>query len=232
MLFRLVQPVKRSGSSKGQFQKRIPGDLRDRIAGRKLVVPIGSEFVSMTVSAKVVSIRFSRRTGDPTEIEIRHAEALAYLEGIFRSLRENRPLKPTRAQAASLSGDFYRNWAEAEKRSLTIVVEVDENGARVVDELDEAETEAFESAAGRFRHPNDRGAAAEIGSRDRRHGSSTRASRLPLLQRSPRRAISRLGPCEADTYGNRRAQGGRKVLTHQRTGGRKQRPSGKDPAST
>ena len=73
MLFRLVQPVRRSGSSKGQLQKRIPEDLRDRIAGRKLVVPIGSEFVSMTVPAKAASIRFSLRTSDPSEIKIRHA---------------------------------------------------------------------------------------------------------------------------------------------------------------
>ncbi len=164
MLFRLVQPVKRSGSSKGQFQKRIPEDLRERIAGRKLVVPIGGELVSMTVPAKAASIRFSLRTSDPSEIKIRHAEALAHLEGIFRSLRESRPLKLTRAQAASLSGDFYRNWAdaEAEKRSRTIVVEVDENGARVVDELDEGEAAGFEVAVQRFRNLKDKGEASEI----------------------------------------------------------------------
>ncbi|MER2606186.1 MAG: recombinase XerD, partial [Siculibacillus sp.] len=86
MLFRLVQPVKRSGSSKAQFQKRIPEDLRDRIAGRKLVVPIGGEFIALTVSPKAASIRFSLRTSDPSETKIRHAEALAYLEGVFGSL--------------------------------------------------------------------------------------------------------------------------------------------------
>jgi len=164
MLYRLVRPVKRSGSSKGQFQKRIPQDLRDRIAGRKLVVPIGGEFVSMTVPAKAVSIRFSLRTGDPTEIKIRQAEALAYVEGVFRSLRESRPLNLTRAQAVSLSGDFYRNWADAEleQRARTIVVEVDETGARVVHEHDEAEAEAFGSALQRFRDLKEQGEPSEV----------------------------------------------------------------------
>lgn len=163
MLFRLVQPVKRSGSSKGQFQKRIPKDLRDRIAGRKLVVPIGGEFVSMTVPAKAVSIRFSLRTSDPSEIKIRHAEALGYFEGVFRSFRESRPLRLTRAQAVSLSGDFYRNWADADHddRARTIIVEVDETGARVVDEHEEAEAEAFVSALQRFRDLKDNGDPSE-----------------------------------------------------------------------
>lgn len=48
MLYRLVRPVKRTGSSKQQFVQRIPADLRERMVGMKLAVPIGEETAFVT----------------------------------------------------------------------------------------------------------------------------------------------------------------------------------------
>jgi integrase len=166
MLFRLVQPVKRSGSSCGQFQKRIPRDLVDRVAGTKLAIPIGSEVLHLTVSERAQSIRFSLRTSDPTEIKIRHAQAAAYLEEVFRALREARPAHLTRAQAVALSGDLYRGWVngEANGRVRTIVAEVDENGARIIreGEFDEAEADGYAAMVERFDALRDAGNEAEL----------------------------------------------------------------------
>ncbi|HSM40711.1 MAG TPA: hypothetical protein VK862_08160 [Afifellaceae bacterium] len=36
MLYRLVRPMKRKGSSNHQFVKRIPSDIRARMVGKKL----------------------------------------------------------------------------------------------------------------------------------------------------------------------------------------------------
>ena len=77
MLSRLVQPVKRPGSSKLQFAKRLPTDLRDRLAGQSLAIPVGDEVVHMTISAKADSIRLSPRTSDPAEVKIRQAAVAA-----------------------------------------------------------------------------------------------------------------------------------------------------------
>lgn len=40
MLYRLVRPVKRQGSSRHQFVKRIPVDLKDRLVGMTLDIPL------------------------------------------------------------------------------------------------------------------------------------------------------------------------------------------------
>ncbi|MES0074953.1 hypothetical protein [Mesorhizobium sp. M0058] len=111
MLYRLVRPVKRTGSSKQQFVQRIPADLRDRMVGMKLAVPIGEETALVTITPKTESIRFSLKTGDPSVVKSRQADAVAYLEQIFRSLRENRPVALTHRQAVALSGELYRAWA-------------------------------------------------------------------------------------------------------------------------
>ena len=52
MLFRLVRPMRRKGSSRQQFVQRIPADVRERVNGLKLDVPVGSEIVPLTITAK------------------------------------------------------------------------------------------------------------------------------------------------------------------------------------
>jgi hypothetical protein len=41
VLYRLVRPMKRSGSSKQQFVQRIPADVRPRAIGRTLTIRLG-----------------------------------------------------------------------------------------------------------------------------------------------------------------------------------------------
>lgn len=81
------------------------------MVGMKLAVPIGEETALVTITPKTESIRFSLKTGDPSVVKSRQADAVAYLEQIFRSLRENRPVALTHRQAVALSGELYRAWA-------------------------------------------------------------------------------------------------------------------------
>jgi hypothetical protein len=80
MWFRLVLPVKRSGSSYLQFTQRIPADVRLLAIGRTLVVPLGSETVRVVITPTMGSIGFSLRTLDPSEAEARQGQAAATLE--------------------------------------------------------------------------------------------------------------------------------------------------------
>lgn len=65
MLFRLVRPMKRKGSQNQQFARRIPADLRLRLVGRRLEVPLGDGFATVRISESTSLIRFSLRTGEP-----------------------------------------------------------------------------------------------------------------------------------------------------------------------
>lgn len=57
------------------------------------------------------SLRFSLRSGSPAEVKQRQAQAAAYVEAVFDSGRENRPLALTREQTVALAGRLYRSWA-------------------------------------------------------------------------------------------------------------------------
>jgi hypothetical protein len=53
MLYRLVRPMKRQGSSKQHFVKRIPADVKGRMVGMKLAIPIGDERTIVAVTDKM-----------------------------------------------------------------------------------------------------------------------------------------------------------------------------------
>lgn len=142
MLFRLVQPVKRSGTRIPQFVKRIPADIRPWIAGRKLTIPLGDETISVRIGAKTESLRFSLRTADPATARIRQAEAVAHLEGIFQALRDDKPVVLTRLQIAALAGEIYRAWEGREAAEPSLRVEMTEDGPEVSEELLPPEFEA------------------------------------------------------------------------------------------
>ncbi len=90
------------------------------MVGMKLAVPIGEETAFVTITPKTESIRFSLKTGDPSTVKSRQADAAAYLEQIFRSLREDRPVALTHRQAVALSGELYRAWASDYDHRSTI----------------------------------------------------------------------------------------------------------------
>lgn len=147
MFYRLVRPMQRKGSSKHQFVKRIPTDLRERMVGMSIVVPIGDETVHLTVSPNAQSIRFSLRASDPSEVKDRQASAASYLERLFASLRENRPIALTHRNAVALSGDLYRAWASDLEKGRSIALVHTEQGWVRDDEFDSEEAEAEYAAA-------------------------------------------------------------------------------------
>ncbi|ANN55977.1 hypothetical protein A9174_03810 [Mesorhizobium loti NZP2037] len=106
MHFRLVKPVKRKGTINQQFNQRIPADVRNRAVGVTLHIPVGSDIVRKTITAKDHAIRVSLRAANPSEVKTRQAQVLAYLETVWKGLREP-PLALSHRQAVALSRDVY-----------------------------------------------------------------------------------------------------------------------------
>ena len=143
MLFRLVSPVKRSGSSIPYFVQRIPADVRSRAVGRLLEIPCGNSTVAVRVSPKMQAVRFSLRTANSSEVKRRQAEAAHYLEGVWTALRSaDSPVRLAHRQATALAGRLYRAWAEGAEREETLAVIHTPNGWVVED------PEPSEEAAG------------------------------------------------------------------------------------
>jgi hypothetical protein len=123
MLFRLVRPVKRSGSRNRYFVRRIPADVRSRAEGLSLSVPVGDHVQKVHISPKAQSIRVSLRTDDPIEVKLRQAKVDAYLENVWRALRETTPVSLSHRNATALAGELYHAWANGEEREKTIAIE-------------------------------------------------------------------------------------------------------------
>lgn len=108
MLFRLVRPMKRKGSTNYQFVQRIPADLRQQMVGAKLAIPVGDEIVTVPITNKTQSIRLSLRTSDPTVVKERQAGVAAYLEKVFYALRTDAEVSLNHRNAVALFGEIYR----------------------------------------------------------------------------------------------------------------------------
>ncbi len=125
MLFRLVRPVKRTGSRYRHFVRRIPSDVKSRAVGLKLSVPVGDQTQPVIITARAQSVRLSLRTDDPAEVKARLAAVDAYLENVWRALREDAPVSLTHRQATALAGELYRAWVNGEGRERTTTIEHD-----------------------------------------------------------------------------------------------------------
>jgi integrase len=119
MLFRVVRPMKRKGSRNGYFVQRIPADLKAKLTGERLEIPLGDGVKFFTVTAQAQMVCFSLLTADPSEIKSRQAIAAAYLEGVWEAYRKDAPASLAHPQAVALAGDLYRSWADGGKRSRT-----------------------------------------------------------------------------------------------------------------
>ncbi len=123
MLFRLVSPVKRSGTENRQFVQRIPQAIRAKAVGRTFKIELADEeFVTVIISHRTQTVRFSLRTSNASEAKRRQARAAAALERIWESLRDNEPVTLSHRQATALSGKLYRAWVD-EQSSHKVVVE-------------------------------------------------------------------------------------------------------------
>ena len=123
MHFRLVKAMQRKGTRFAHFNQRIPTDLRERLIGTRLEVPIGDELVPLTITPQMAAVRLSLRTAEPGEIKRRQAGVIAYLETVYSSLRQAVPLTLSHREAVALAGELYRGWsrepAPGERISLT-----------------------------------------------------------------------------------------------------------------
>jgi integrase len=112
MVLKMARPTRRSGSSLHQFKQRIPLDVRERAVGRTLVVPVGDSVAQCRIGPTTQVIQFSLRTHSPDEARVRHAVALAHVEGFWRSLRDG-PTRLSQKQVVALSGEVYRDLVAA-----------------------------------------------------------------------------------------------------------------------
>lgn len=106
MVFRMARPVRRKGSSVIQFRQRIPLDLREKARGTTFVVPVGDTEAVVTLTARSKEVHFSLLTRDPSEAKQRHGVATAYVEGVWKSLREG-AVTLSQKQIVALSGEVY-----------------------------------------------------------------------------------------------------------------------------
>lgn len=106
------RPVKRTGASLHQFVQRIPADVKSKVRGMQLSIPIGDIIVPVTVSEKAQDIRVSLRTRNPEEARARQVAVVAYLEGVWRAVREG-PRRLSRKQVLALAGEVYYAFIEA-----------------------------------------------------------------------------------------------------------------------
>ncbi|TBA92721.1 DUF6538 domain-containing protein [Rhizobium ruizarguesonis] len=99
--------MRRKGSTLIQLRKRIPKDVLGKAKGVTLAIPVGDEVLHVVVGDKAVEITCSLRTRDPSESKVRQAVAVAYLDSVWKSLREG-PKRLTQKQIAALAGEAYR----------------------------------------------------------------------------------------------------------------------------
>jgi hypothetical protein len=107
MLLRMSPPARRDGSSAHYLRKRIPADVIAKAQGMVLRVLVGEEYVTVRVG-NTGAVRVSLRTADRRQAKERQAKALAYLDDVWRSLREA-PRRLTQRQVIALAGEWYRH---------------------------------------------------------------------------------------------------------------------------
>jgi hypothetical protein len=123
MLLRMVRPVRRKDSRIPYFTQRIPRDLLPRTGGLNLALPIGDDIVAVTLSPTAKVVQLSLRTSDPEEAKLRNAAVGAYVETVWRALRNGAPVPLTHRQATALAGELYRAWASGRERTMTVNID-------------------------------------------------------------------------------------------------------------
>ncbi|MGU3399498.1 DUF6538 domain-containing protein [Brucellaceae bacterium D45D] len=134
----MARPMRRKGSSFHQFRKRIPLDVLNKARGMTLALPVGNEVIHNTIGLNAIEVTASLRTRDPNEAKARQSALLAYLEGVWASLR-NGPARLTHKQVLGLAGEAYRGlvgafeddpgeaslWSAAVKKNASVLAQGD-----------------------------------------------------------------------------------------------------------
>lgn len=84
--------------------------------GRTLNIPVGEEHVNITVTPKMVAVRFSLKTKDKREAKHREAQAAAYLEVVWQALRRPEGVVLAPRLATALAGELYKSWSDERKQ--------------------------------------------------------------------------------------------------------------------
>lgn len=112
MPFAMARPMKRPNTKNGQFTQRIPADVKAKVRGMKLAIPVGEDIVTLTISQTTPDIRLSLRTSDTAEAKVRNAKVAVYLASVWQSVRHG-PRKLTHKQTLALAGEIYREFVQA-----------------------------------------------------------------------------------------------------------------------
>lgn len=162
MLYRMVRPVQRKGTRNRQFVQRIPSDLRSKVGGLRLDIPLGDSVTTLTLSSKADSVRFSLRTDAPEEVKQRQAAAAAYLTQVWKSLRSD-ATSLTHRQATALAGELFRSWAD-DRASRSMAIERTPEGVwkRVDDEVDEERIAEWSAVIAQWDTALENGDAAKL----------------------------------------------------------------------
>jgi hypothetical protein len=124
MLFRLVRPMRRSGSRNEYFQARIPADVKHAAIGRRLEFQVAGETVSKPITERTLFVRFSLRSSDPAEVKVRQAEAVRQAELHWKALRQTKAVTLSHRQCVALAGRAYQAWASGERETTTAMERV------------------------------------------------------------------------------------------------------------
>ncbi|MCC7254217.1 hypothetical protein [Hyphomicrobium sp.] len=112
MVLFMARPTKRSGSSNGQFRKRVPADVLRIARGERIAFSLPKSHAGderLAISVKIGhEVTFSLRTEDRSLIKLRHGVALEQFERACAAYREG-PRGLTQRQCVALSGILYRD---------------------------------------------------------------------------------------------------------------------------
>jgi hypothetical protein len=112
---------------------------------------VGEERVLITITDKMETIRCSLRSSEPHEVKQRHADAAAYVEALFESLRNNAPVSLTHRQTVALAGRLYRACATDLEDGQIGIVHMPGEGWQRDDDLMPRELEvAYEAIVARL----------------------------------------------------------------------------------
>jgi glc operon protein GlcG len=100
----MARPIKSKSSDIYRFKVRVPADLRERMRGERLTLPIGDALQTVLAGE---FIEVSLRTRDPVEARKRHARADAATRELWDAKRQG-PKPLTHEQATALAGVIYR----------------------------------------------------------------------------------------------------------------------------
>lgn len=114
MVLTMTRPSKRSGSSKGQFKKRVPSDVLKVARGKQILFSLPKAHTGdehLLVAAKVgTHVEFSLRTSEASLVKLRLSKAAEQFERACAAYREG-PRGLTFKQCHALAELLYRDLA-------------------------------------------------------------------------------------------------------------------------